>query len=332
MSIKRLINRSLFAFFVLFAFWGVSTVYAKRAKAQIVACEVQEVNKKRSPRKVRKKDTTEVHQDSVVACNEEKPKERSLKTIRKRRKERKRSTIIDEGGKRRTLSTMHFAELKRSKDAAVASGNKEVAIKYLEKMVPQCTDMHELEVIMIELGDFYYEIASLVKAFTMYREFVNLYPGSQKVEYVLYRAIVCKFDDLRDAERDQSPTKETIQLAEEFLERSELFVTYREKVVDLLKKCQERLFENELSIFNFYLSNKRVVGAAKRLDSIKKDFVPLIPELEPRIMMLEVELAMSQNNTEFVEQKQEELITKFPDYMTQLAQAAPKKKHFSSRF
>jgi len=233
---------------------------------------------------------------------------------------------------RKTLSTMNLQELKKSKEALVEAGNKEVAIKYLEKMIPLCTDMHYLAEIMIELADMYYDTERKAKAFTMYREFVNLYPGSDHVEYALYRATVCKFDEIGDADRDQSQTKETIELAEEFLERSELFVTHKDEVFSMLKKCRERLFENELSIFNFYLFNNRMAAANKRLDSIKNEYVSLLPEKEPRIVMLEIEFAQAQNNNERVEQKQEELITKFPTYVIQSAQNIPKKKSVMDRF
>jgi len=249
-----------------------------------------------------------------------------------KRMSRKKQKISQPKVAKKTLSTMNFEELKKSKCELITAGNKEVAIKYLEKMIPLCIDMYDRSQVMVELGDIYYETGRLAKAFTMYREFVNLYPGSEQVEYSLYRAIICKFDDISDAERDQTPTKETIDLAAEFLERSDVFITYKDKVEDILKKCRERLFENELTVFSFYLFNKRIVAATKRLDLIKKEFVLLMPELEPRIMLLEVELAQAQNNNELVEQKQDELVTKFPDYVVHMAQATPKKKHFAAQF
>lgn len=287
---------------------------------------VQSVKKRRSSKKNNKEISLQSKTAVKVAQASTNPKKRRRRGGNKK-SDRQGHTVV-----RKTLSTMNFQELKQSKDALIADGNKEVAIKYLEKMIPLCTDMHDLAGIMIELGDLYYDTGRLAKAFTMYREFVNLYPGSDDVEYALYRAIVCKFDGISDAERDQSQTKETIELAEEFNERSELFVTYKDKVDDMLGKCRERLFENELTIFNFYLFNKRIVAANKRLESMKKEFTPLLPELEPRMMLLEIELAQATQNNELVEQKQEELITKFPDYVIQTAQNIPKKKSLVDRF
>jgi len=235
---------------------------------------------------------------------------------------------------RKTVSSMDFRDLKAGKNAVLASGNKEAGIN-LEKMIPLCTDMQKLEEIMIELGDLYYETGKREKAFTMYREFVNLYPGSEKVEYALYRTIVCKFDVIAEADRDQTPTKEAIELAKEFLDRSEVFTTYTKEVEHILAKCQDRLFENELVIFHFYLNSNRMASATKRLELINKEFANFTPEFEPRIMSLEIELAQAQKQPDIADEKQQELITKFPEYgiKTALDTTLKKnKKHFSARF
>ena len=236
---------------------------------------------------------------------------------------------------RKTISSMDFEDLKSGKNSVIASGNKEVGIKYLEKMIPLCTDMQELEEIMIELGDLYYETGKKQKAFTMYREFVNLYPGSEKVEYALYRTLVCKFNVIAEADRDQTPTKEAIEFAKEFLDRSAVFTTYTKEVEHILAQCQDRLFENELVIFHFYLNSGRIASATKRLETINKEFGNLMPEFEPRVMSLEIELAQAQKQPDIADEKQQELITKFPEYgiKTALDTTLKKnKKHFSARF
>lgn len=309
------------------------TLCAKQQKSPPQITIAQEGKKEQKPtRKQKKQDKKSCHVKKSEVESAVKLAQADDQKGEKREKKKGHPTGIRSKSVNKTLSSMNFQELKQSKELLVAAGNKDVAIKYLEKMIPQCTDMHDLAEIMIELGNLYYDTGRLAKAFTMYREFVNLYPGSDHVEYALYRAVVCKFDGISDAERDQTPTKETIELAEEFLERSDLFVTCKDKVEEILKKCRERLFENEMTVFNFYLFNKRFIAANKRLDSIKKEFIKLEPELEPRIMLLDIELAQAQNNNELVEQKQSELITKFPDYVIQTAQNIPKKKSWLERF
>jgi outer membrane assembly lipoprotein YfiO len=311
------ITRWLLLFCVLSFFLGPIEIKGKKQKRRIKNPK-QEF---RQPQKISKKNKQKRISEQEVICMRKKGN--------KKEKQKTAHSKID----KKTISTMNFEDLKKSKNAQVSIGNKDTAIKYLEKMIPLCTDMQELEGIMIELGDFYYETGRLTKAFTMYREFVNLYPGSEKVEYALYRTIICKFDGICDAERDQAPTRETIKLAEEFLERADVFVTHKDTVEEIRKKCWERLFENELGIFNFYIFNKRIISAMRRLKLIKDEFEPLIPEVKPRIILLELELAEAQNNTELIEQKQSELIEKFPDYITHVASTSHLKKgHFSTRF
>ncbi|TET06376.1 outer membrane protein assembly factor BamD [Candidatus Dependentiae bacterium] len=313
-------DRSIIRWLLLFCLWSFFLDSAEiKGKKPIVQTKETKQGYKQS-----KKGSKKVKQEKVS--------EQKVLCITKRRKKRKKRKTAQSKADKKTISTMNFEGLKKSKNEQVTIGNKDTAIKYLEKMIPLCTDMHELEKIMIELGDFYYETGRLTKSFTMYREFVNLYPGSEKVEYALYRTIICKFDEIYDAERDQAPTRETIKLADEFLERADVFVTHKDKVEEIRKKCWNRLFENELTIFNFYLCNKRIISATKRLKLIKEEFKSLIPELEPRIILLEVELAEAQNNNKLVEQKQSELLEKFPDYVTRVASATTLKKHFATRF
>ncbi len=328
----------------LFLFTGMElcSIGRKRIKKEfnitsVSAEDVSRQDKARKRTKIVSENVQNVNRlKSEVGCQADEKKRTKNRVKEGSRKRRRKKRYATEQQKpkmvKKTISAMNFQELKQSKEALVADGNKEIAIKYAEKMIPLCTDMRELAQLMIELGDLYYQTRRLTKAFTVYREFVNLYPGSDHVEYALYRAIVCKFDEIADAERDQSQTKETIELALEFLERAELFVAYKEEIEAILTKCRNRLFENEVSIFNFYLFNKRMAAANKRLDSIKKDFINMLPDAEPRIILLELDLAQAQKNEQIAQLKQEELITKFPDYVIRTAQNIPKKKSLIERF
>lgn len=319
-------DRPITQWLLLFCLWSSAEIKAEKPTISVKETKQGHIQSKKGSKMIKQEKKENIKQVK------EKVSEKKVLRITKRRKKRKKRKVVQSKADKKTLSTMNFEDLKKLKNEQVAIGNKDTAIKYLEKMIPLCTDMHELEKIMIELGDFYYETGRLTKAFTMYREFVNLYPGSEKVEYALYRAIICKFDEIYDAERDQAPTRETIKLADEFLERADVFVTHKSKVEEIRKKCWERLFENELTIFNFYIFNKRITAATKRLKLIKEEFELLMPEFEPRIILLEVELAEAQNNNELVEQKQSELLEKFPDYVTRVASTTIQKKHFSTRF
>lgn len=188
---------------------------------------------------------------------------------------------------KKTLSTMNFDELKKSKQEFVKSGDKQSAIKYLERMVPICNDLEELKAIMLELAQLLYEAEDYTKASKMYHEFTLLYPGSDEVEYAMYQAITSSFKLTLDAEHDQSKTVETRELIQAFLDRAS-FTTYKKEVQELAVKCDERLLESDINIFNFYMKRGNYLAASARLSTIKKAYAgKTIPGIELRIANLE---------------------------------------------
>lgn len=227
---------------------------------------------------------------------------------------------------------MSYSELKASKDRMLAAGDKTTALRFLEKMIPTCNDLDELRVVMLELADLLFDTGDLEKAGKMYREFSTLYPGNVKVEYALYKAILCAFYATLDSERDQTKTKDTVELAETFLTRQELFTTHTKDVLTILADCRKKLFDNEKTIFSFYLNRGSYKSAQKRLEGMRKDYLVTLPSIEGQLLALECDLAEKQNLPEIVSKKQAELAEKFPAYHQELAQAKSKKHSFLSRF
>lgn len=224
------------------------------------------------------------------------------------------SKFFDPSKKKKTLRNMNFAELEEFKEKCLASNDRYNAIRTLERMVPICTDLEKLKNILLELADLLFEDGKLEAAGKMYREFVKYYPGNEKVEYALYKAVVCKFYVILDAERDQSSTRDAVELANKFLEREEIFATYSSEVRTMRERCHERLFESEVSIFNFYCSRGRYKSAKTRIANIRKEFIPLIPGCDPYILSLEMQLAQQVKDAPLAIAKQKELEERFPEY------------------
>lgn len=192
----------------------------------------------------------------------------------------------------KTLSSMNFDELKKSKEAIVKSGDKKTAIKYLERMNRVCKDCNELKVIMLELAQLLFEIGDYTKSSKMYHEFTLLYPGSDEVEFAMYQAIISSFKQILDPEHDQSNTAETRELAQSFLERSS-FTTYKKDVEEIATKCDDRLLESEINIFNFYMKRGNYVAANTRLSTIKLAYSGKnIPNVQTRVAQLETRFAL----------------------------------------
>lgn len=235
--------------------------------------------------------------------------------------------------KRKTLSQMNYDELKEMKTQYLADGNKESAIKFLEKMIPSCNDLEELRVIMLELADLQFDNGGLEKAGKLYKEFTKLYPGNSKVEYASYKAILCSFYATLDSDRDQTNTKDTLDLAQSFLQRADVFTTHAKDVETILTTCRKKLLDSEVNVFNFYFKRGSYNAAQKRIDGMRKEFGSFMPEIEPQLLVLECEIAQLQKKPDILKQKQTELAQKFPKFNKELlAQAQPKKISFVNRF
>ncbi len=152
------------------------------------------------------------------------------------------------------------------------------------------------------------------------------------LEYASYKALLCCFWQTLDSERDQSKTKQTIDLAQKFLERSAVFTKYTDEVTKILADGQHKLFDSEVNIFRFYLNKNDFLSAKSRLKNIEKDFLPILADKEPQLIMLTCELAKKQNNKELLAQKQKELKEKFPEMDETIKLAKGPKNSFVNKF
>lgn len=264
---------------------------------------------------------------AVVTKNDKATQQASPQQEAVQQKKESKNKQVAAKKKSKTFSEMDYSELKEEKQKLLAKGNREIAIKYIEKMVPLCSDLGELSDLMLELADLLFDAGELAKAERLYAEFASMYPGHQKAEYASYKAIICSYWETLDSQRDQSKTKETIERAESFLKNKAAFTTYADQVDEILFACREKLLESEISIFHYYMHRKDYVAAQSRLDNIEKEMLPVLPTKEPVIISLACELAEQQHNLPVLEEKRTLLAQKFPDFVvdkpTVVATAAP---------
>ncbi len=260
-----------------------------------------------------------------------------LKTSKK-----KNLTLADKRKRKRgyqkkylNMRDMTYEELKVVKAQKKKENDIENLIRYNEKMLAMCKDMYELKDITLELANLLYESGDREKAGKLYGEFIKLYPGTQEVEYAYFRAIVCCFEGVLDAERDQSKTKETLELTKRFLERADVFEKHIDEVLKIKMSCCERLIESEMLIINYYMNKNCYKAVENRLAGLQKDYSDQVDNLSPRLITVEIELAFKQNKIDVATQKLALLQEKHPEFNTKhttvLAQAIPKKT-FANRF
>ncbi len=135
---------------------------------------------------------------------------------------------------------------------------------------------------MLEYADTLYICQRYEKASRTYNELSNLYPGSDKVEYASYQAIVCSSLLILDAERDQTKTQETIELANQFLQRADIFTEYKAKVEEIKQKAMHTLAQSGFNICQFYINSYEYSQAQHRLDGIRKDWLTKLPDMNQR--------------------------------------------------
>lgn len=262
----------------------------------------------------------------------------SREFIQDKRRQHIKATRESEGKvavaqRNKTFSEMNFEELVEARERQKEKNNRSAMIKYTERMLKLCDDLKLLGDLMLELADLYFDDGAFSKAEIVYSRFNTLYPGSGHTEYALYKNILCSRYAMRSADRDQTKTEETVELAREFLNNS-LFTSYRTDVEGILNECYECLFESECLVCMFYANDKRKRPALKRLESIRKTILAQAPQFEQRIINFECSIAETLGDTVLLAQKQQELQERFPvEYEALITtQNTPKKRSFTLRF
>jgi len=327
----RLFFAMLFALLISFG----TTTDCRKADSCLLAGRIEKIKEKKAKKKKPKKTRTsskprKIRKRKKRKCKKSCP-DKTCSSCKDKNPHTKKRGIFSA---KKSISKLDYEELKIAKNQLVAEGNKEVVIKYIEKMVPLCTDLGELSSLMLELADIFFDLDYIAKAERLYKEFFELYPGDKKAEYAIYRAIVCSYTKTREYYRDQSKTQDTVELAKKFLDRKNVFTTYTKEVENILLSCYEKLLESEINIFNFYLTYENYIAAETRLKNIEKEFVPLLPSKEPLLLSLGCDLAEKQKNPELLAQRQAELEVRFPEYNKEklLLASNKKQKRFVEKF
>lgn len=166
-------------------------------------------------------------------------------------------------------------------------GYHDRAAKCYERMLTLSKDPIQLNMLRLELADRFFEADDFQKASKLYLGFLEFYPGSDKREYVEYKAILAHFYITLSDDRDQTETKTTLALTQDFLEHESIYKNYTEDVKDIQRQCYEKLANSEMSICAFHLRHGNTKGAEKRLAYINNHLRRHVPTLEPEILALE---------------------------------------------
>ena len=115
----------------------------------------------------------------------------------------------------------------------------------------------------LKLADIEFRRFNFAEAGAYYQDFVELHPTHEQAPYALYRQALCRYREVREADQDQTPTLDTIELLDVYLSRypeGEHTVEAR----DLRRQARARLAQSEIGVGDFYFDRGECYAAYRR--------------------------------------------------------------------
>ncbi|MCX7770314.1 MAG: outer membrane protein assembly factor BamD [Proteobacteria bacterium] len=159
------------------------------------------------------------------------------------------------------------------KEAVEASKSKDYltsieSYKKVKELFPE----HPLsQIAQLEIAETYFNSEQYDEAVMAYDEFVKLYPGNINVPYARFKEALCYFNQMSNADRDQSMTRKAVEKLEKFI-KDFSDTPYAVKAHNYLKLARKRLAEQEIFIANFYMKSGRYRAAERRYMHVLKFF------------------------------------------------------------
>jgi outer membrane assembly lipoprotein YfiO len=214
-----------------------------------------------------------------------------------------------------TMNDMNFMQLVQRKNELILEGDYKLAIKYLERTLKIIENADQPIFIMLELAELLMKTEQYAKAEKVFTEFIQLYPGNEYVEQAFVKAIRCSWEQTGTFDRDQTKTEETIALISRFESRQAICSTVNiASVAEIKSFCEQKLAASNMYVAKHYIKRGIHRSAHKRLDDIRQKDLCKIPQIEPELLMLEIELAQAEKNTSVETTKFQELCAKYPTH------------------
>lgn len=226
------------------------------------------------------------------------------------------------------IKDMDYEEAFEAKKYYELIGDKELAIKCLERMLLTDKDAYTLKVARLDLATAYELEGKYEKALKLYEEFSQLYPGSVECEQALYKSIKINYILTPDFMHDQTKTLKTIDLADQFLDEENKFIEYKNNVEDIRCKSYAKLCDHNIYICEQYLNQfaysheeNDLSAARHRLEFAKKEYLPYanakayeFSTLDSRIQALESVYCKNKQLTDTEDETNDETAAKKPDF------------------
>jgi outer membrane protein assembly factor BamD len=149
--------------------------------------------------------------------------------------------------------------------------NYKDAIASYEKLTdwyPFSTHAKEAE---LRIADAHYYLEEYEQAIVAYNDFSQLHPRDPKIAYVLYQIGRCYYDQIEQADRDQTPAANAIDafrnLTLQFPDSD-----YTKEVAAYMDECMKNLAEKDMYVGRFYFKSRHYKAARERFVSVIKNY------------------------------------------------------------
>lgn len=195
----------------------------------------------------------------------------------------------------------------------------DLVCKAYERAISTCSSNNkdqahaEIKALRLAYADYCYQQKQHKKAQELYKQYAQLYPGCPMLNKAVYREIKSAYNTTLDSSHDQTKTYEVLELSDAFLEKAPAS-KYREKVQKIAQDSNKKLCKTDLGVCETYLKQYKYTqnpgslkAAENRLAHLKQEYLAYAEEELPKVLALEMELALAQNKTDVYNQKKREL-------------------------
>jgi outer membrane protein assembly factor BamD (BamD/ComL family) len=185
---------------------------------------------------------------------------------------------------------------------------------------------------MLEVAQKYFDQGNLEKTEKFAADYQVLYPGTPEAKDAAYLTMQAQFMSTPASCNDQTKTHQTLETAQNFLQKYTDDSKYTTHVQNIIDGCYQKLFMSECEVIRCYLArynyskHEAAINAAyKRINYIKDNLLKHAPTLESELLQLEIDLADAHNKPDISKAKKQELEDKYPEQATSFMARAIKK-------
>ncbi|MFH1115429.1 MAG: outer membrane protein assembly factor BamD [Pseudomonadota bacterium] len=158
-------------------------------------------------------------------------------------------------------------ELYKKAEALYKDKDYDAAIETYQRLKSGHSEFEKAPEVYMRIADAYYDSGKLEKAASEYLQFVELYPGNEKVPRANFRVAMCYFKQIKSTDRD---SRAVTVAAERFkaLRDNPDAGEWAKKASEKYDECLKKLAEKELYKAQTYISMgkyKAARMAAKRV-------------------------------------------------------------------